>query len=145
MSNRTLTRDDWAHIHAKLVEFDIEVNVAGMVVNNGSFNCNAAKMLVTSKSWPQREEFLRVLHRQRALCVFLAFGQRGLHDLKVQFDQLLDAFERLVREAEQRVEVGFLCSGDLLGGQQRHLRLLMADPSNAGRGLGRSGTVNQAG
>jgi acyl-CoA reductase-like NAD-dependent aldehyde dehydrogenase len=33
-------------------------NVATMVVNNGSFNCNAAKMLVTSKHWPQREDFL---------------------------------------------------------------------------------------
>jgi aldehyde dehydrogenase (NAD(P)+) len=33
-------------------------NVATMVVNNASCNCNAAKMLVTSKSWPQREEFL---------------------------------------------------------------------------------------
>ena len=33
-------------------------NVATMVVNNASCNCNAAKMLVTSKHWPQREGFL---------------------------------------------------------------------------------------
>jgi aldehyde dehydrogenase (NAD(P)+) len=29
-----------------------------MVTNNASFNCNAAKMLITSKSWPQREALL---------------------------------------------------------------------------------------
>lgn len=34
-------------------------NIAAMVANNASFNCNAAKLLVTSKSWPQREELLR--------------------------------------------------------------------------------------
>lgn len=33
-------------------------NVATMVINNASCNCNAAKMLVTSKHWPQRENFL---------------------------------------------------------------------------------------
>jgi acyl-CoA reductase-like NAD-dependent aldehyde dehydrogenase len=32
--------------------------VAGMVANNGSFNCNAAKVIVTAARWPQREEFL---------------------------------------------------------------------------------------
>lgn len=33
-------------------------NVAAMVANNASFNCNAAKMLVTAKGWPQRDRFL---------------------------------------------------------------------------------------
>ncbi len=33
-------------------------NVAGMVANNGSFNCNAAKVLVTADRWPQRAVFL---------------------------------------------------------------------------------------
>lgn len=33
-------------------------NVVSMVVNNASFNCNAAKLLVTSADWPQREQFL---------------------------------------------------------------------------------------
>jgi aldehyde dehydrogenase (NAD(P)+) len=37
-------------------------NVATMVTNNASCNCNAAKMIVTSKSWPQREEFLRMVN-----------------------------------------------------------------------------------
>jgi aldehyde dehydrogenase (NAD(P)+) len=33
-------------------------NVAGMIANNGSFNCNAAKLLVTPKGWPLRDAFL---------------------------------------------------------------------------------------
>lgn len=33
-------------------------NVASMVTNNGSFNCNAAKVVVTSERWPQRAVFL---------------------------------------------------------------------------------------
>lgn len=32
--------------------------VASMVENNGSFNCNAAKVLVTAKGWAQRDRFL---------------------------------------------------------------------------------------
>jgi acyl-CoA reductase-like NAD-dependent aldehyde dehydrogenase len=34
-------------------------NVASMVAQNASFNCNAAKVLVVAKGWPQREAFLR--------------------------------------------------------------------------------------
>ncbi len=33
-------------------------NVASMVTNNASCNCNAGKMLVTSGAWPQRKDFL---------------------------------------------------------------------------------------
>ncbi len=36
-------------------------NVAGMICNNASFNCNAAKMLVTAKGWAKREQFIRNL------------------------------------------------------------------------------------
>lgn len=36
-------------------------NVASMVANNASFNCNAAKVLVTARGWPQRGEFLDAL------------------------------------------------------------------------------------
>lgn len=36
-------------------------NVATMVVNNASFNCNAAKMIVTTSGWPQRSEFLDMI------------------------------------------------------------------------------------
>jgi acyl-CoA reductase-like NAD-dependent aldehyde dehydrogenase len=33
-------------------------HVASMVTQNASFNCNAAKVLITSKTWPQRQRFL---------------------------------------------------------------------------------------
>ena len=36
-------------------------NVVTMVVNNGSFNCNAAKMLITAPGWPQRDRFLQLV------------------------------------------------------------------------------------
>ena len=38
-------------------------NVVSMVVNNGSFNCNAAKMLVTPKGWSQHDRFLDLVAR----------------------------------------------------------------------------------
>lgn len=36
-------------------------HVAGMITNNASFNCNAAKVLVTADRWPQRTAFLEKL------------------------------------------------------------------------------------
>ena len=36
----------------------VAANVATQITNNASFNCNAAKMLVTSRAWPQRDAFL---------------------------------------------------------------------------------------
>jgi len=36
-------------------------NVAGMITNNASFNCNAAKMLVVPKGWPERDAFVHKL------------------------------------------------------------------------------------
>jgi hypothetical protein len=43
-------------------ELDFQAqNVATMMTNNASFNCNAAKVLVTSAAWPQRDAFLKRL------------------------------------------------------------------------------------
>jgi acyl-CoA reductase-like NAD-dependent aldehyde dehydrogenase len=36
-------------------------NIATMVVNNASFNCNAAKVLVTTRAWPERGRFLELV------------------------------------------------------------------------------------
>lgn len=41
-------------------------HVAGMVANNGSFNCNAAKVLVTASGWSQRERFLELVREALA-------------------------------------------------------------------------------
>lgn len=38
-------------------------NVATMMTNNASFNCNAAKMLVTGKGWAQRDTFLGMVKK----------------------------------------------------------------------------------
>lgn len=46
-------------------ESDLEFqarHVASMVENNGSFNCNAAKVLIVAKGWPQRQAFLEKVH-----------------------------------------------------------------------------------
>ena len=42
-------------------------NVVTMVVNNGSFNCNAAKMLITARGWTQREKFLELVAKGLAM------------------------------------------------------------------------------
>ena len=38
-------------------------HVAGMVAQNGSFNCNAAKVVVTAKGWPLRPRFLELVRQ----------------------------------------------------------------------------------
>jgi acyl-CoA reductase-like NAD-dependent aldehyde dehydrogenase len=40
--------------------------VASATVNNASFNCNAAKMVVVARGWPQRERFHQLLTRALA-------------------------------------------------------------------------------
>ncbi|MFN7130556.1 MAG: aldehyde dehydrogenase family protein [Myxococcales bacterium] len=41
-------------------------NIAGMVTNNASFNCNAAKLLVQSKEWDGRERLLESVQKALA-------------------------------------------------------------------------------
>ena len=41
-------------------------NVATQITNNASFNCNAAKILITSRAWPQRDAFLGLIARHLA-------------------------------------------------------------------------------
>ncbi len=50
---------DWS---GRRLRFHAE-NVAGMVTVNASFNCNAAKMLVTPKGWRHREAFLAAMEQ----------------------------------------------------------------------------------
>ncbi|MDA0667309.1 MAG: aldehyde dehydrogenase family protein [Planctomycetota bacterium] len=47
----------WSHAD---IQFQAK-QIAGMMLVNNAFNCNAPKLLVTSRSWPQREEFLQAL------------------------------------------------------------------------------------
>ena len=39
-------------------------HVASMVTQNASFNCNAAKVIITARGWLQREAFLDALHEE---------------------------------------------------------------------------------
>jgi Aldehyde dehydrogenase family len=41
-------------------------HVASMVSQNASFNCNAAKVVVTAKGWAKERQFLDALHRELA-------------------------------------------------------------------------------
>ncbi|EKQ68290.1 NAD-dependent aldehyde dehydrogenase [Leptolyngbyaceae cyanobacterium JSC-12] len=41
-------------------------HIASMVTHNASFNCVAAKVLVTAEGWCQREEFLQRVHQELA-------------------------------------------------------------------------------
>jgi hypothetical protein len=40
--------------------------VASMVAHNASFNCTAAKVVITAKGWPQRQAFLTALRQELA-------------------------------------------------------------------------------
>ncbi len=74
-----LVPGDWSE---KEIEFQAQ-NVATMLANNASFNCNAAKVLVTSRDWPGRKPFLdRLEEILRALPSRKAYypGSRGKYE-----------------------------------------------------------------
>ena len=64
----------------------------------------------------QREQFLRVLDRQRGLRGRGGFAERGLRDLQVQVDEFLDAFECLAGQAEHGFDIGFVGGDQLFRG-----------------------------
>ncbi len=69
-------------------------NAASMVQNNGSFNCNAGKVLVTSAGWPQRQAFMDLLRKAlSAMPLRTAYypGAQG------RYDSLLAGRERVER------------------------------------------------
>jgi len=68
-------------------------NVASMVTNNASFNCNAAKLLITSKHWAQRDRFLSLV----------AKALREVPTRKAYYPGAFDRYARLVGERD-RVE-----------------------------------------
>lgn len=47
---------------AKELDFQAR-HIAGMVANNGSFNCNAAKAVVVASGWAQKDEFLALVRQ----------------------------------------------------------------------------------
>ena len=66
-------------------------NVATMMFNNGSFNCNAAKMLVTPKGWRQRDVFLDLVGQALAAAPTRTAYYPGAFD---RYRLLLEGHER---------------------------------------------------
>lgn len=76
-------------------ELDFQAqNVATMIANNASFNCNAAKVLVTSSHWPQRGAFLA---RLRDVLAELAPRQAYYPGAEERFTQFGSAYPQLER------------------------------------------------
>jgi aldehyde dehydrogenase (NAD(P)+) len=71
-------------------------NIAGMVSNNGSFNCNAAKLLVTSKAWPQREALKKK--------IAATFERTPLR--KAYYPGAFDRYEKLLAGRERVEKIG---------------------------------------
>lgn len=71
-------------------------NVATQLVNNASFNCNAAKMLVLAKGWAQRDKFIGELVR--------ALGQ--IRPRKAYYPGALDRHASLTRDREHVRKIG---------------------------------------
>jgi acyl-CoA reductase-like NAD-dependent aldehyde dehydrogenase len=85
-------------VPAKYSERELDAaarSIAGMMVHNDSFNCNAARAVLTARSWPQREELL-----QRLVAVLAATPTRFAYypGATPRFEKLLsDIPEALVR------------------------------------------------
>ncbi len=60
VSPAVIVPGDWTE---KEVLFQAK-HIASAVENNASFNCNAVKVLVLGKNWPQKEEFLKALRAE---------------------------------------------------------------------------------
>jgi acyl-CoA reductase-like NAD-dependent aldehyde dehydrogenase len=66
-------------------------HVAGMVAQNASFNCNAAKVIITAKGWLQRPTFLRMVEEALAKAPPRKAYYPGAEDRYAKF---LDAYPR---------------------------------------------------
>lgn len=62
-------------------------NIAGMVAHNASFNCNAAKLLVTAKGWGQRAELLDRVEKSIAKADVRAAYYPGAEQRWAQFTE----------------------------------------------------------
>lgn len=100
-------------------------NVATMVTNNASCNCNAGKMLVTSKHWPAREGFLG-----RVRSVLAAVKPR-----KAYYPGAFDRYDKLVGGRAKAEKLGEAREGELpwtlvfgLDADDRDERLFTTEP-----------------
>lgn len=75
-------------------------NVATMVTNNASFNCNAAKLLITSSGWADREKFLAKVRGELASAPTRKAYYPGAFDRYEKLTSGRDAVERIGRAGE---------------------------------------------
>ncbi len=78
-------------------------NIAGMVTNNASFNCNAARILVTQRGWSGREPLL-----ERIIYALSSAGTR-----RAWYPGAMERYRRLTANRRQLDEVGCAERGEL--------------------------------
>jgi acyl-CoA reductase-like NAD-dependent aldehyde dehydrogenase len=78
-------------------------NVASQMTNNASFNCNAAKMLITAKGWPQRDAFLARLKAALAKA----------HTRKAYYPGAFERYATLTKGRTQVEKIGAPSEGQL--------------------------------
>jgi hypothetical protein len=78
----------------KWTRFDLAYqarHIAGMLTTNAGFNCNAAQVVVTSRHWPQRQEFLselrQALHRTPARTAYYPGAQARYQQIRNDYPQ----------------------------------------------------------
>ena len=67
--------------------------VASMVAHNASFNCVAAKVVITASGWQQRDEFLHQLHQALAAIPSRKAYYPGAHD---RYQAFLDHYPQAI-------------------------------------------------
>lgn len=78
-------------------------HVAGMVANNGSFNCNAAKAIVVAKGWHLKERFLSMVREELARTPARKAYYPGAHDRYARFLDNYPNAEPVGPKAEESV------------------------------------------
>jgi aldehyde dehydrogenase (NAD(P)+) len=78
-------------------------SVASMVANNGSFNCNAGKMLVVAKGWSQREKLTSLVKRALA----------EVPPRKAYYPGAFDRYEALLSGRDNVQKIGAPRDGEL--------------------------------
>ncbi len=87
--------------------------VASMVVHNASFNCAAAKVLVTARDWPQRSQFLALVQQELAQTPLRTAYYPGARDRYQQFVERYPQAQRLAPFAAGADELEWLWIEDV--------------------------------
>ncbi len=75
-------------------------HIAGMVAQNASFNCNAAKVIITAKGWLQRPTFLRMVEEALAKAPPRKAYYPGAEDRYAKFIEAYPRAKKLGTEGE---------------------------------------------